>query len=311
MWNYSEKVKDHFFSPRNAKAVEDANAVGDVGSMSCGDALRLTLKVNPDTSIIEEAGFQTFGCGSAIASSSALTELIIGKTLEQAATLSNQDIADYLDGLPPEKMHCSVMGMEALEAAIANYRGEAVPEAHEEGNLICKCFAVDDVTIKNVVAKNNLTTLEQVVHYTKAGGACSSCHEKIEWVLEQCLADQNDKETAVAVEPELIATSAPEIIATSKSAKPATKRGKTLVQRIRIIEEVLEEARPAIKADGGDIQLSDVDNDMVFVNLSGACSGCSLSGATLAMIEERLTDALGEDITVYPVGAGMVSGGLA
>ncbi len=302
MWNYSEKVKDHFFSPRNAKQVENANALGDVGSISCGDALRLTLKINPDDEVILDAGFQTFGCGSAIASSSALTELIIGKTLKEAATLTNQDIANYLDGLPPEKMHCSVMGMEALHAAIADYRGEAIAEDHEEGQLICKCFAIDDELIKRVVKANQLRTLEEVIQYTKAGGACASCHEKIEWVLAACLTDNSPSVTRT-----------PEKKVKTYDTTPVTKKplGSGLLARIRIIEQVIAEIRPTVQADGGDIQLSDLEDDMVFVNLSGACTGCGLSGATLAMLETKLCAALNETITVYPVGMAQATGGLA
>lgn len=298
MWDYSEKVKEHFFDPKNAGAVEEANAVGDVGSINCGDALRLTLKVEPETEIIQDAGFQTFGCGSAIASSSALTEIIKGKTLDEALEVSNQDIADYLDGLPPEKMHCSVMGREALQAAVADYRGEEWKDDHEEGALICKCFAIDEIMVEETIRENNLHTVEEVTNYTKAGGGCSSCHEAIEGVLTKVLAEKGESFAPAGVGT---AAATPEA-APAPAAAPAAPVAKASgnLKRIRQIEMVLESIRPNLQADNGDVELVDVDGKNIYVHLTGACSGCQMAAMTLGGIQQRLIEELGEFVKVLP-----------
>lgn len=287
MWEYSEKVQEHFFSPRNAGAVEDANAVGDVGSLACGDALRLSLKVDPETETILDAGFQTFGCGSAIASSSALTEIIKGKTLDEALKVTNQDIADYLDGLPPEKMHCSVMGREALQAAVANYRGEEWKDDHEEGALVCKCFAVDSVLIEDTIRNNKLSTVEEVANYTKAGGGCSACHEAVEEILTKVMAESG--QTFQPAPPAPVAV-----------AIPAAPVKMTNVQRIRKIEEALDTIRPNLHRDHGDVELIDVDGKNVYVKMTGACAGCQMAAVTLEGIQECIINALGEFVRVMP-----------
>lgn len=286
MWDYSETVKEHFFNPKNAGAVEEANATGEVGSISCGDALRLTLKVDPATEVILDSGFQTFGCGSAIASSSALTEIIKGKTLDEALLVSNQDIADFLEGLPPEKMHCSVMGREALQAAIADYRGEVWTDDHEEGALICKCFAVDAVMIEDTIRANSLRTVEEVTNYTKAGGGCSSCHEGIEEILAKVMEEQGETFEA----PAIAATAAP----------AAASGGMTSLQRIRRIETILESIRPQLQADNGDVELVEVDGNTIYVNMTGACSGCQMAAMTIGGIQQRLIEDMGEFIKVLP-----------
>jgi NifU-like protein len=287
MWDYTEKVKEHFFNPRNAGVLENANAVGDIGSIQCGDALRLMLKVDPETDIILDASFQTFGCGSAIASSSALTEIIKGMTLDEAWKVSNQDIAEYLDGLPPEKMHCSVMGREALQAAIANYRGEEWKDDHEEGELICKCYAIDSKLIEQVVRDNGLTTVLEVTNYTKAGGACAACHEKIEDALTRILKDTGKAPVLENAKPAapVVAAEAPKM---------------TNFQRMRRIEEIIESVRPTLQRDHGDIEIVDIIGKNIYVNLKGACMGCALEAATLGGIQQKLFEELGEYVRLLP-----------
>lgn len=273
MWDYSEKVLDLFYNPQNQGAIEDPNqdgiavVFGEVGSIACGDALRLHLKIEIASDKILDSRFQTFGCTSAIASSSALTEIIKGITLDEALNISNRDIANYLGGLPEEKMHCSVMGQEALEAAIFKYRGIEV-EHHEEdeGALICSCFGVSENKIRRVVIENNLTTVEQVTSYVKAGGGCSSCGAEIEDLI-----------AAIQKEKELTASRVAAEIATAQ----AQSLPLTTVQKINLVQTVLQEVRPMLLADGGDVELYDVEGDTVKVVLKGACGSCSSSTATL------------------------------
>jgi NifU-like protein len=278
MWDYTDKVKDHFLNPRNVGEIEEPDGVGEVGSLACGDALRLTFKLD-ENKRIQDVKFKTFGCASAIASSSALTEMIRGKTLEEALKVSNRDIAEYLGGLPEEKMHCSVMGREALEAAIANYRGEKV--AKEDFEIVCKCFGVTDREIERAIRENDLTTVDQVTYYTKAGGGCGQCHPMIEAIIEK-VRKEMEKE-APPPKPE--------------------KRKLTNIQKIKLIEETLgREIIPALKADGGDLDLIDVEGNKVFVALRGKCSFCPSSEFTLKQyVETKLREFVSDDIEVEEV----------
>jgi NifU-like protein len=273
MWEYTERVMDHFENPRNVGVVPRIDGEGQVGSLSCGDALRLTIQVDKDRDLIEDAKFQTFGCASAIASSSALTEMIKGKTLDEALSITNMDIADYLGGLPREKMHCSVMGQEALEAAVANYRG--VPVKSAQGELVCKCFGVTDAEIEKVVRVNRLTSVEEITQFTKAGGGCGQCKPKLEELLDRIL----HQHAGVAAE----------------SQKPSRM---TALKRIKLIEEAIStEIAPALMKDGGDIELVDVDGREVLVTLKGACASCPASKATLAdFVTERLRALVDKEI---------------
>ena len=300
MWDYTEKVMELFYNPKNQGAIEDksetgiAVVFGEVGSIACGDALRLHLKIEVDSDTILDSSFQTFGCTSAIASSCALTEIIKGKTLDQALNITNKDIAEFLGGLPEAKMHCSVMGQEALEAAIYKYRGIPLV-AHDdddEGALICSCFGISEAKIRRVIRENNLTTAEQVTSYVKAGGGCGSCLAGIDDLLTAV-----GHEAALAAEREMGVRVATDIAA-AKEQRPLTT-----VQKISLIQQVLnEEVKPVLALDGGDVELYDVDGDRVKVQLKGACGSCSSSTATLKIaIEARLQERVLSSLVVEAV----------
>jgi len=277
MWDYTGKVMDHFKSPKNVGVIKEPDGVGEVGSLACGDALRLMFKLD-DEGRIENVKFQTFGCASAIASSSALTELVKGKTLDEAEKITNQDIAEYLGGLPEQKMHCSVMGRDALAAAIDNYRkGTPSEPTKVDSDVICNCFGVTEKEIEKAVLENNLNTIEEVTNYTKAGGGCTTCHEDIKAII-----DRVNREKALA------------------EKTPKKKKRMTNIQKIQLIQETLErEIRPSLKKDGGDIELVDVDGDQVVVSMRGACAQCRMAEFTLAqVVEAKLREFVSDDLRV-------------
>ena len=278
MWEYTDKLKDHFFNPRNVGEIEDPDGVGEVGSLACGDALKLMFKLDANGRITD-AKFKTFGCASAIATSSVLTEMIKGLTLDEATKLTNKDIAEYLGGLPEQKMHCSVMGREALEAAIENYKSGGKKKHELEGNVICTCFGVTDKEIERVIRENNLTTVEEVTNYCKAGGGCGGCQGEIEKIIEEIQPDEI-KQAPITV---------------------ARRAGKlTNIQKIQLIQQTInEQIRPALRAHGGNIELIDVEANKVVVAFRGMCAQCRLAELTMKdVVEAKLKEFVSEQLFV-------------
>lgn len=280
MWDYSEKVMDHYRNPRNVGTIDNADAVGIAGSLTCGDQLKIYLKIKDN--IVTDAKFQTFGCGSAVASSSMLTEMIIGKTIDEVKKITNKDIADELGGLPPEKMHCSVMGYEALEDALKNYKAEGYVDLDElmdeETNvrekMICTCFQVTENVIWDAIKQNGLKTVEEVTNYTKAGGACGKCKAAIQDIIDTYYNKQKNEEQKL-----------------------------TPTQWILKVNNVIEtQISPELQKDGGDIELVDIKNKTIYVKLKGRCSGCKNSTITLKSFAEKvLQDSLGSDVVLVEV----------
>lgn len=281
MWDYSDKVIDHYRNPRNVGKIDNADAIGEAGSLACGDSLKIYLKIKDG--IVTDAKFQTFGCGSAVASSSILTEMIIGKTVEEVKKITNKDIADELGGLPPEKMHCSVMGYEALEDALKNFDDYTdLDDLRNEENaqkvgekIVCTCFGVTENVIWDAIKINGLKTVEEITNYTKAGGACGRCKAAIQDIIDTYYKKEGKEEV--------------------KTLSPA--------QKIIKINNVIEnQISPELRKDGSDITLVDIQDNKVMVKLRGKCSGCKNSHLTLkAFVERTLKDTVDQSIEVVEV----------
>ena len=278
MWDYSEKVLDHYRNPRNVGKIDDADIIGEAGSLTCGDSLKLYIKLDGEK--IVDAKFQTFGCGSAVASSSILTEMIIGKTLAEAKEITNKDIAEELGGLPQEKMHCSVMGQEALEDALKKYYGGNVDNGGEslsdvKEKIVCTCFNVTENQILEAIKINNLKTVEEVTNYTKAGGACGRCKGYIKDILETYWGGVN------------------------KTGKEEL----TPTQKILKISKVMDQQiSPELQKDGGDIEFVDLDGNKVKVKLTGMCQGCKNSQMTIkTFVESILKDKVDSSLEVEQI----------
>lgn len=315
---YSQKVQDLMNHPRNMGELteEDAKTIGgklvvaDFGAESCGDAVRLYWIVDEATEVIKEAKFKSFGCGTAIASSDTMAQLCKGKTVSEAVKITNIDVEkamrdnDDTPAVPPQKMHCSVMAYDVIKAAAASFKGVDAASFEDE-IIVCECARVSLGTIKEVIKINNLTTVEQITNYTKAGAFCKSCvkpggHEAREYYLEDILRDtrsemEHDRLLALAN-------------AKVSGSHTISFEEMTLVQKIKAVEAVIDEnIRPMLIMDGGNLEIIDMketDGGVIdlYIRYLGACNGCaSSSSGTLFAIEAVLQEKLSKKIRVLPL----------
>jgi len=314
LWDeYSDKVTTLMNNPQNQGEITEKEAaangnkliVADFGAESCGDAVRLYWEVNPQTDVIIEAKFKSFGCGTAIASSDMMVELCKGKTVQEAVKITNIDVeaalrdAPDVPAVPPQKMHCSVMAYDVIKKAAGLYMGVDA-ESFEEEIIVCECARVSLGTLQEVIKLNDLKTIEQITDYTKAGGFCKSCirpggHEDREYYLVDILADvrrEMDEEKMKAA---------------ADAGEGGDFKSMTMVQRIKAIDAVIDESvRQFLIMDGGNMEVIDVkDSDPyidIYIRYLGACNSCASSTTgTLYAIESTLKEKLSQDIRVLPI----------
>jgi NifU-like protein len=314
LWDaYSNKVTTLMNNPKHQGEIFEADAeargnkliVADFGAESCGDAVRLYWEIDPKTDKIVDSKFKSFGCGTAIASSDVMTELCIGKTVDEAVKITNIDVEFALrddpdtPAVPPQKMHCSVMAYDVIKKAAGLYKGVDA-STFEEEIIVCECARVSLKTLQEVIKLNDLTTIEQVTDYTKAGGFCKSCikpggHEAREYYLVDIL-----KDTRREMDEE-------KMRAAADAGVKGDFEAMTLVQQIKAIDAVIDESiRQFLVMDGGDMEVIDVKASDeyidVYIRYLGACDGCaSSSTGTLYAIESTLKEKLSTKIRVLPI----------
>jgi NifU-like protein len=317
-WEYSDKTKELFMDAVQGKPgthlgeIENADGFGEHGSIACGDAMRFTFRVrrhadDPTLDVITEARYLTFGCTSAIASSEALCALIEeGEyTPIRALQISNRDIVKYLGGLPAQKIHCSVMGAEALEAAVFNWAqkrgvdlkelGVELPSREEQdGRIVCQCFTITEPYLRRKMRDLELKTIPDVTHAIKAGGACMSCHHA-PGGLQDLLDETWGREKTAFVE----APQPPE----ARPSAEGLPEGVSAYQFAKNVEKVVDEyVRPMLAKDGGDMEIVDIKGALVYARLGGSCSGCANAAITLKMmVEQILKNQVDERIRVIAV----------
>lgn len=316
IWDeYSNQVIKRMDAPTHQGEITEEQAknlggtliVADFGAESCGDAVRLYWVVEESTEKILDSKFKSFGCGTAIASSDAMAELCIGKTVSQAVKITNIDVEkalrDHPDvpAVPPQKMHCSVMAYDVIKKAAATYKGVDM-ESFETEQIVCECARVSLGTIQEVIRLNDLTTVEQITDYTKAGAFCKSCikpggHEEKDIYLVDILAN-----TRAEMENEKL-----KVAADASASGELTFDKMTIVQRIKKVDEVLDaDIRPMLIMDGGNMEIIDIKENIphydIYIRYLGACSGCASGDTgTLYAIESVLRQKVDENIRVLPI----------
>ncbi|MGO8688519.1 MAG: iron-sulfur cluster assembly scaffold protein [Thermoguttaceae bacterium] len=322
-WQYSEKTQQLFLDAVHGKPgthlgeIDNPDGFGEHGSIVCGDAMRFAFRVrrhptDPAQDVITEARYLTFGCTSAIAASEALCTLIEqgGYTPIQALAVQNKDIVEFLGGLPPQKIHCSVMGAEALESAVFNWahkRGvdlgklgiDIHADEQQEGRIVCHCFSLSEPYIRRKIRELNLHSIAEITHAIKAGGACTACHHApggLQDLLDEAWGKGRTPPPPGG--PPLVQI-APLGAAPEKKAEPDLSP----YQFSKKIEHAVQEyVRPMLRQDGGDIEIVDIKDLLVYCSLSGACKGCAAAQQTLQMlVEGTLKEMVDERIRVIQV----------